>query len=65
MSRSFTNLAFGLDEVFSKFDFRAHEFIKYSVGFLGIVDPDLNQDPFFWIHRRIKQLLGIHLAQPL
>src|ERR1051325_12050264 len=54
-----------LDEPPPRLDLVAHQRRKDLVGLVGVFDSHLQQDPRVWVHGRLPQLLGIHLAEPL
>src|SRR5215207_8950912 len=55
----------GLDEVASRLHLVAHQQGEDLVGRLGVLEVDLLEDAGLRAHRRLAQLLGIHLAEPL
>jgi len=52
-----------LNEVPAFFHIAAHQDTKEPVGLAGIVNPDAQQGTSLRIHRRIPQLVGVHLTQ--
>src|SRR5438128_1533226 len=53
------------DEVATRFDLVAHQPREPEIGARRILDVYADQQPPRWIHRRIPQLLEIHLAETL
>src|SRR5918998_3010676 len=53
------------DELFARLDLVAHECREELVGDRRGVDRDLQERPVLGIHRRIPQLVGVHLAEAL
>src|SRR2546426_6666454 len=54
-----------LDELPARLHVLAHEDAEHAVGLCGVLQRDLLQHPGLRVHRRIPELLGIHLAEPL
>src|SRR3989338_4980351 len=52
-----------LDERFSRRNVRSHQHVKYHICLLRIFDGDQFQNPASGIHRRLPQLIRIHLTQ--
>ena len=53
------------DEFAARFHVLAHERVEQPVGVDGLLDPDLKQRPPVGVHRRLPQLVGVHLAETL
>ncbi|MBG9887331.1 hypothetical protein ABE10_12570, partial [Bacillus toyonensis] len=58
-------LGVALDEGPSRLDVLSHQHAEDLVGRRGIVDGHLAERPRGVVHRRLPQLLGVHLAQAL
>ncbi len=55
----------GLDEVLARLDLLAHEHREDLVGLGGVLDVDPQQRPRLRVHRRLPELVGVHLAEAL
>jgi len=53
------------DEVSAFLHVTAHQYTEESVGLTGIIERHPQQSPRGRTHRRIPQLVSIHLTQPL
>ena len=52
-----------LNEIPSRFNVIAHQGIKQRISHDRIFDGHLKHGTALWIHRRLPQLSGIHLAE--
>src|SRR5204863_9430820 len=55
----------GLDELLARLDPLAHEPGEDLVGLGGVVDLDPQEHPRLGVHRRVPELVGVHLAEAL
>src|SRR5690242_5166550 len=55
----------GLDELLARLDPLAHELGEDLVGHRGVLDLDAEQGPCLRVHRRLPELVGVHLAEAL
>ena len=54
-----------LDELAPRFDGVAHQRREEAVGGVRVLDVDADQQPLRRVHRRLPELLGVHLAEAL
>nr|P21562.1 RecName: Full=Uncharacterized 80.2 kDa protein in the 5'region of gyrA and gyrB; AltName: Full=ORF 4 [Haloferax lucentense DSM 14919]pir/D39135/ hypothetical protein 4 (gyrB region) - Haloferax sp [Haloferax sp.]AAB09604.1 ORF4 [Haloferax lucentense DSM 14919] len=54
-----------LDELLSRPDGVAHQDVEHPVGGGGVLDGDALEDAVFGVHRRVPQLVGVHLTESL
>src|SRR4051812_34770183 len=54
-----------LDEPAPELDDLPHEAREQLLGLRGVLDRDLLERARLRVHRRLAQLLGVHLAEPL
>src|SRR3954467_6301280 len=54
-----------LDESATQLDVLAHEDREDLVGLRRVLERDLQHQPLIGVHRRLPQLLGVHLAEAL
>src|SRR5215217_1428597 len=54
-----------LDEVAARLDLVAHEHREDAVRAGGVVDANPSEGAVAGVHRRLAQLVGVHLAEPL
>ncbi len=64
-SRTFTSRRVLLDEEAARLDLVAHQHREELVGGVRVLDVDPHHQPLRRIHRRLPQLLGVHLAEAL
>ena len=53
------------DEVLARRDVAAHEQVEDPLGLLGVVDRDPAQGAVLRVHRRLGELVGVHLPEAL
>src|SRR6266480_4893553 len=54
-----------LDEIAARLDRVAHEDREHLIGAHSVLHRDLEQRPRLRVHRRVRELLRVHLAEPL
>ncbi len=49
----------------ARWDILTHEYAEYLISSLSILDGHTELLPLYWIHRRLPELLRIHLSETL